>query len=125
MPGKASFFSDFQSPVYENPPSSLRMVIDERELTSRPPISFGSIILPLQRQVPTEFPKALVSAGSGRGIPPCPPFGAVSPAFAVPPASAVVPCCASAASAIEHRANNSRFIASLLATRLARTLPRP
>src|SRR6267154_441249 len=100
------------------------MVIEERELTSRPPISFGSIILPLQRQVPTEFPKALVSAGSGRGMPPCPPAFAASPVLAVPPVSAVLPCCAWAASAIEQRANNSRFISSLLLPGLARTLPR-
>src|SRR5438874_1562548 len=81
--------------------------------TSPPPISLGSIILPLHRQLPTELPKALVKEGSGRGMFPCGPAaspdggsicccvapGSGAAAFAsvdgvVPPGFALLPCCA-------------------------------
>src|SRR5438105_10158735 len=108
------------------------MVIELRVSTSPPPISLGSIILPLQRQLPTESPKALVSAGSGRGMLPCgppdsperpsgccvkpdpdaPAFGSVG-GFDVLPVFAVLPCCAWATRAIEQRANIRVFISSL------------
>src|SRR5256885_6712672 len=92
------------------------MVIELRVSTSPPPTSLGIIIFPLQRQLPTALPKALVSAGSGFGMPPC---GAPEPLPVFP----VVSCWACAASASEHRTNNSRFISSLL-RQLVRTLPR-
>src|SRR2546430_15234434 len=120
------------------------MVIELRVSTSPPPISLGSIILPLQRQLPTELPKALVSAGSGRGMfpcgpplsPDCPSGGCVRPdpeapafgslgGFEVLPVFPVL-CCACAARATRQlRANNRVLIASLLLFwPVARTLSR-
>src|SRR5690348_7131562 len=75
------------------------MVMDERVAISAPPISLGIIILPWQRQLPTASPKALVSAGSGRGIWLLPGFWS---------------CWARAATATAQSANNSVLIASLL-----------
>src|SRR5256885_10351124 len=87
------------------------MVMVVRVATSPPPISLGIIILPWQRQLPTELPKALVSAGSGRGIWPC---GAPAAESLASPFLAVGSCWASAASATAQSANNSVLIASLL-----------
>src|SRR5256885_5193096 len=111
------------------------MVIELRVSTSPPPISLGIIIFPLQRQLPTELPKALASAGSGRGILPCAPAlespccfmpGSVVAVFwsggfiVVLPGFEVWSCCAWAASATAQSANNSVLIASLLLCWFAR-----